>query len=372
MTLYLIAGEASGDARGAELIRALKERKADLKFIGAGGVKMQNMTGDHIHNWTDEAVIGLWDVLKKYGYFKRQFNRMLRDIVQEKPDALILIDYPGFNLRIAAAARKLMPSMKIIYYISPQVWAWNQGRIPKMATYLDLMLCLFPFEIPLYEKSGLKAVCVGHPLIETLAAKKQPLTRDPNLVVLLPGSREREVRKIFPDMLEAARALKQARPETRFETAAASPAIADVMEEILLSDSDESLCTMTLGNAYELMQRGAAGMVCSGTATLEATYFGLPMVILYKVAWLTWFAASRLVKIPHIGLPNVLAGREIIPEFIQHDIHPDAITEKLLALLQHPETRDKMQSEQAAVIASLGEPGAAGRAAAAIAETLKL
>ncbi|RYD71618.1 MAG: lipid-A-disaccharide synthase, partial [Verrucomicrobiaceae bacterium] len=211
MKLYLIAGEASGDARGAELVRALKASHPDLEFFGAGGRELRALAGEHFADWSDEAVVGLWDVLKKYGYFRAQFNRMLSELEQVRPAALILIDYPGFNLRFAKAVRQRMPGIKIIYYISPQVWAWNRGRIPKMARILDLMLCIFPFEEPLYTKSGLKTVFVGHPMLDSLAAKRIEITREDDLVALLPGSREREVRKIFPVMLEAASQIRVTR-----------------------------------------------------------------------------------------------------------------------------------------------------------------
>src|ERR1700689_3677130 len=201
--LYLVAGEASGDSRGAELMRTLSKQDPAIEFFGAGGREMRALGGPHFTDWADEAVVGLWDVLKKYGYFKAQFDRMLADIAALQPDALILIDYPGFNLRLAKAVKAKHPRVRTIDYISPQVWAWNRGRIPKMARYLDLMLCIFPFEKALYEKSGLRTVYVGHPLLDSLAAKRVEASREPNLVGLFPGSREKEVRRIFPVMVEA-------------------------------------------------------------------------------------------------------------------------------------------------------------------------
>src|SRR3954468_16651896 len=209
-------------------MKALRARLPAVEFLGAGGREMQALAGDAIHDWADEAVVGLWDVLKKYGYFRRQFNRMLAEIERVKPDAVIFIDYPGFNLRLAHALRARRVKAKLIFYISPQVWAWHRGRIPKMAKDLDLMLCLFPFEAPLYEASGLKAVCIGHPLLDSLEEKRlapkssssssssssspppssPSSSRDLNLVGLFPGSREKEVRRIFPITLEAASLLE--------------------------------------------------------------------------------------------------------------------------------------------------------------------
>lgn len=358
MKLYLVAGEASGDARGAELMRALREQAPGVEFLGAGGPQMRALAGGEFFDWAHEAVVGLWDVLKKYGYFRAQFHRMLTEIERTRPDALVLIDYPGFNLRLAKAARARWPRMKIIDYISPQVWAWNRGRIPKMARYLDLMLCIFPFEKPLYEASGLRTEFVGHPMLDSLAAKRLRVEREPKLVALLPGSRGKEVRRIFPTMLEAARHMREQDSTLRFSAAAASDALAGEMR-VLAGDA----CEVRTGTAHELMQRAAAGLVCSGTATLEAAYFGLPMAILYQVAWLTWVVGKQLVRVPHLGMPNVLAGREIVREFLQDGAQPDQIARAALALVNDESVRTAQQRELAAVIAQLGEPGAGARAA---------
>ena len=367
MKFYVVAGEASGDSRGVELMRALRDLRPDIEFLGAGGREMKAFACDAIFDWADEAVVGLWDVLKKYGYFRSQFHRMLAEIEAAKPDALITIDYPGFNMRLAKEAKRRIPKLRTIHYISPQVWAWHRGRIPKMAKFLDLMLCLFPFEVPLYAGAGLRAVCVGHPLLDSLEAKRISQPRDPSLVALLPGSRGKEVRKIFPVMVEAALHLKSARPSLRFEAAAASEALAEEMKSTLRAhDCADDLCIVSLRTAHHLMQRAGAGMVCSGTATLESTYFGLPMVILYKVAWLTWAVGRRLVKIPFLGLPNVLAGREIAREFLQDAARPEPIAGEIFRLLEESSAREEQQRAQADVVASLGERGAAQRAAAAI------
>jgi lipid-A-disaccharide synthase len=369
MKLYFVAGEASGDARGAELMGALRARHPRFEFLGAGGPQMKGIAGGEFLDWADEAVVGLWDVLKKYGYFKAQFDHMLGELARIEPDALILIDYPGFNLRLAKAAKERLPKTKIIYYISPQVWAWNRGRIPKMAKYLDLMLCIFPFEKPLYEQSGLSTEFVGHPMLDSLAVKKIETERDRNLVALLPGSRGKEVRKIFPIMLAAGRELQKRNPGVRFESAAASEALAGEMRSIA---EGVTACEIKVGGSHELMQRAGAGMVCSGTATLESSYFGLPMVILYKVAWLTWLVGKRLVRVPFLGMPNILAGRAIVKEFLQEAAKPEPIAEELHRLLSSHTETDRMQRDLAAVIAQLGEPGAGDRAAAAICSRLGL
>src|SRR6266481_2191679 len=223
MTIYFVAGEVSADNHGAALMRSLRELDPGLKFIGRGGPQMQEIADNQFKNWIgDAAVLGLWEVLRKYGYFREQFRETIKEILESKPDALVLIDYPGFNLRLARALRKKSRRQKIIYYISPQVWAWNRGRIKRMARCIDLMLCIFPFEADLYNESGLRAVFVGHPMIERLRARKIGTERDRNLIGLFPGSRMREVLKIFPVMLESLPELQKQNCNMCFEVAAAS------------------------------------------------------------------------------------------------------------------------------------------------------
>jgi len=233
MTIYFVAGEVSGDNHGAALISSLQKQEVDparaapsgggLNFIGRGGPQMRARAGARFKDWLDQAaVLGLWEVIKKYGYFREQFRQALREIAEAKPDAVVLIDYPGFNLRLARTLRRKFPVQKLIYYISPQVWAWNRGRIAQMARYLDLMLCIFPFEAELYNNSGLRTKFVGHPMIDRLRLPQLNIERDPNLVGLFPGSRGREVRKIWPIMMETAEDLRCSKPNLRFEVRAAS------------------------------------------------------------------------------------------------------------------------------------------------------
>ena len=371
MKLYLVAGEASGDARGAELIRSLTALRPGIEFMGFGGPQMAALTGTGaIHDWIARAaVIGIIDVIKDYPYFRRQFALAQREIARERPDAVVLIDYPGFNLRLAKALRKAGNPVKLIDYISPQVWAWNRWRIPGMARVLDLMICLFPFEKPLYEESGLKAVVAGHPMLDSLAEKRIASPREERLLALLPGSREREVRKIFPVMLQTAALLAATRPGLRVAASAANEAMRDLMAEIS-RQYPAIACDITLKTSHELMQRATAGMVASGTATLEATFFGLPFVLLYKAAWLTFFIGRRLVRVRWLGMPNILADREVVREFLQEDARPEAIEPVLAPLLDDPVARDAFQADLRSVIATLGDTGASDRAAAAILEAL--
>ncbi|HEX4639149.1 MAG TPA: lipid-A-disaccharide synthase [Chthoniobacterales bacterium] len=365
-TIYFVAGEASADNHGAALMRALRNADVDLRFIGRGGPQMKSIAGAEFQNWIDKSgVLGLWEVIKQYGYFRKQFQETLREITASKPDAVILIDYPGFNLRLARALRKRRPSQKIIYYISPQVWAWNRGRIRKMARWLDLMLCIFPFEADLYNRSGLRTIFVGHPMIERLREKKIDIARDPNLVGLFPGSRAREVRKIFPILMETARELHKSKPNLRFEIAAASKDLATQMG-VMLSSEDRQLFAIKLGETSEIMQRAFVGIVASGSATLEAAYFQMPFVLVYKVAWPTYLAGRALVKVKHLGMPNVLANKEIVPEFIQHRAQPHEIAGTIETLIDDAQARQQMLWEFDKIVAQLGESGASERAAKAI------
>jgi lipid-A-disaccharide synthase len=367
MKLFLVAGEASGDSRGAELMRALAElHGGEIAFHGLGGPQMSALSGGNIRDWSDRAgVIGFIDVIKNYGYFRREFAAALAELERLQPDAVIFVDYPGFNLRLAAAIKQRRPSQRVIYYISPQVWAWHRSRIPKMARTIDLMLCLFPFEKPLYEKSGLRTEFVGHPMLDSLCEKQITVARENDLVALLPGSRKRELKKIFPTMLATAALMHRRQPGLRFATAASSEKMRALLQAIL-AEYPGVPCEITLRNAYDLMQRAATGLVASGTATLEACYFRLPFALVYKVAWLTYEIGRRVIRVPFIGMANILAGREVVREFIQDAAQPETLADYLLGLLQNPAAREKLIAGTDEAIATLGAGGAAGRAAEVI------
>jgi lipid-A-disaccharide synthase len=374
MTIYFVAGEVSADNHGAALLRSLRVLNPELKFIGRGGPQMQQVAGGDFKNWIgDAAVLGLWEVLRNYGYFREQFSQTLNEIRESKPDAVVLIDYPGFNLRLARALRRQPHSQKTIYYISPQVWAWNRGRIKKMARFVDLVLCIFPFEVDLYVASGLRAVFVGHPMIERLSTQKIGIHRDPNLIGLFPGSRAREIRKMFPVMIETARRLSQSNPTLRFQVAAASEELANEMSEMLTAETlaDRRAIEITVGQTDSIMQRAFVGIVASGSATLEAAYFGMPFVLIYKVAWPTYVAARLVVNVNFLGMPNLLAAKEVVPEFIQHEAKPDAIVNAVRLLVENSTARDEMISNFGAVINKLGGTDASERAACAILDELK-
>jgi lipid-A-disaccharide synthase len=370
--LYVVAGELSGDAHGAGLLRALKTMVPAVEIHGVGGPEMAAVAGPGLVDWVeDAAVMGVWEVLKRYGWFKERFTRMLAELEEFRPDALLLIDYPGFNLRFAAAVKKASPETRIVYYISPQVWAWNKGRIPKMVNLLDEMLCLFPFEQPIFQDAGLKTTFVGHPLVDELEEKRIPgVLRDVELVGLFPGSREREVARLFPTMIDAAKLLKSARSDLAFEVPAASAKLAVQIRELIVEAGADGLITVNQGESHSLMQRAACAVIASGTATLEAAYYGLPYSLVYRVAPLTYAAAKVLVKIKRIGIVNILAGEDVIEELVQGRCEPAAIADSLLGFIDSPERCCALQQKLAETCSKLGGLGAHERAAKAVAAWL--
>lgn len=361
----------SGDAHGAGLLRELRTMHPDLEIHGTGGPETEALAGGNVKNWVeDAAVMGVVEVLKRYGWFKERFEEMLANIKQLKPDVLLLVDYPGFNLRFSEAVKRELPDTKQVYYISPQVWAWNKKRIPKMVRLLDEMLCLFPFEKPIFENAGLKTTHVGHPLVDELAANRITGERDPNLVGLFPGSREREIAKLFPMMLETAKRLRVWRGDLKFSVPAATPKLAVTMREMISEAGAGEWITLTTGGSHELMQRAACGIIASGTATLEAATFGLPYCLVYKMAWTTYCLGKMLVKIKYIGLVNILAGEKVVEEFIQADAEAAQVGAWVKDILSDDARREALVARLGQVSAMLGDEGTHRRAAERVAAWL--
>lgn len=380
MVIYFVAGEASADNHGHALMRALRRIDANLIFTGRGGPQMKAVAGPQFENWIERSgVLGFWEVIKRYPFFRKQFRETLSEIQRARPDAVVLIDYPGFNLRLAHALRRNRAARKIIYYISPQVWAWNRGRIKQMARWLDLVLCIFPFEAELYNRKGPRAIFVGHPMIERLREQKFETARDPNLIGLFPGSRSREIRKIFPVFLETASTLRRSQPNLRFEIAAASADLAAEMQDLMKRHSVNSVAGPDVVGRFEIkvaetdaiMRRAVVGIVASGSATLEAAYFRLPFVLVYKVSWLTYVLGKLVVRIKYLGMPNVLANKEIVPEYIQHDATAQKLAKAVSHLIDEPSAREQMLSEFDRIIAELGESPASEKAARAIMDEIR-
>jgi len=364
--IFLVAGELSGDNHGAGLMHALLDAEGDLQLSGLGGSQMRAIA-PAIDDWLNEAaVLGIWEVLKKYGYFKAKMEETVARIKAEQPDAVVLIDYPGFNLRLAQRLRDGGYAGKLIFYISPQVWAWKKGRVKTMAKLLDRMICIFPFKKELYENSGLETVFAGHPLVDSLAKKRRDdIERDDDLVALLPGSREREIESLFASMVCAAIRLRDGRAGLKFATAAANPALEKRMREIA-DDAGLNDLKFAEGGAHELMQQAGVGVVASGTATLEAAYFGLPYALVYRVAWPTYAIGRMLVQVDFLGIVNILAGREVVRELLQGQASAASIGDELGRLLDDRDARMKLCGDLAETVARLGGGGAYREAADAV------
>lgn len=370
--VFIIAGEVSGDTHGAGLLRELKNLEPDLKVVGLGGPKMREVAGEGIEDWVETAgVVGLWEVLKMYRYFKEKMDAVLDSILDQNPEGVILVDYPGFNLRLAKSMRTAGYTGRILYYISPQVWAWKKGRVKTMAKVLDLMICIFPFEKEFYEKSGLRTEFSGHPMVDRVVTLRRDWKREPGLVGWFPGSRLNEVRRLFPLMMDAAKLIKQTVPNARFAVSAANETLAGFMREMADQHGmPEAKRWIETGTVYDLMQRAEAGAVASGTATLEAACFGLPYALVYNVSWPTYVVGRLVVKIKHLGIVNILAGREVVHELVQGDLSANTLAQATTELLLDASRREALQSELAAVVATLGSGGAYARAAQAVHECL--
>jgi lipid-A-disaccharide synthase len=365
MHFHIIAGEISGDTHAAGLIRELKRQKADLRFTGLGGPKMVDAGGQGILDWVETAgVVGLWEVLKMYSYFKEKLEATVTQVLTEKPEAVIFVDYPGFNLRAAKKLRARGYQGKLLYYISPQVWAWKKGRVKTMAKVLDLMICIFPFEKDFYEKSGLKTEFSGHPMVDRVKTLKRDWPRETGLVGWFPGSRMNEVKRLFPVMLEASQGIRLQVPSVRFAVSAANENLANELRHMAdAAGMPEAKRWVEVGTVYDLFQRCQVGAVASGTATLEAACFGLPYALVYRVNAITFAVAKAVVKIKKIGIINVLAQRDVVRELVQADLTSDTLAQEMVSLLTDTAKRQSLEQDLASVVATLGAGGAYTRAA---------
>lgn len=364
--IYVVAGEVSGDLHGAELLAALAA-SGEHQFAGWGGPRMAQAGGTK--DWVEKAgVMGIWDVLKQYSWFKERFEETLAEIGEWQPEVLVLIDYPGFNLRLAKAVSARFPKLKILQYVCPQVWAWKQGRIPKMAQWLDQVVCLFPFEVEVLAKGGCPGVYLGHPIVEELREKVEAVARDPLLIGLFPGSRSREVDRLFPVMIAAARSLRARSPALRFEVPAISEKLAATMLEMITAEDGIEI---RVGSSQSLMQRATCAVMASGTATLEAAWFGLPYCLVYKMAPLTWGVAKMVVKVEHAGIVNILAGREVVPEYLQGACTPETVVSWVETTLRDREAAAALAEQLLEVASKLGEGGVHEKVAAEVVKLLE-
>lgn len=353
-TVFLLAGETSGDRRAAELAAALRARDPSLDLVGMGGPLMREAGVRLVADPTGRAVVGILEVARHYGYFRRLMREVLDEMERARPGVVVGVDYPGFNLRFLRAARaRLGASARLVQYVSPQLWAWNARRKWAMARALDAVLCLFPFEPEIYEGTGLRAVFVGHPLGGT--RPEDDSRRDPNLFGFFPGSRARELRAHLPALAAAAAEIVRRRPAARLAWAPASPAAAAFLRTRIPG--------APLLPAEDLQRRAWAGAVCSGTATLEAAARGLPCCVIYRVGWPTWWMGRLLVRVPHLAMPNLLANEPLLKEFIQADLTPERVAQEMLRLAEDPSARATVAAGYARVRAALGDGRAAERAA---------
>ncbi len=386
--ILMIAGEASGDTLGAELIDAIRRQPGgdEIDFIGAGGPKMEAAALRPEFDLSEHAVVGIWEVLKNYFKFRRLFRHLFELATRREPDAIVLIDYPGFNLRFAKAIRRHNSQgdgafrewqPKIVCYVSPQLWAWKEGRVHAIARNIDLMLSIFPFEKEWYaERVPAFAVeFVGHPLVDRFPLAKpdeKSMPLDPDLfteqptVLLLPGSRRREIDKHLLVMLEAAVIFSE-KIKTRLRMVLPSDEMLALARRHIPTGIEIDL---QVGGLAKALGQASLAIASSGTVTMECSWFRVPTVVLYKTSPLTHALGRALLKVPHLAMPNLLAGEELFPEFIQSAANADNLAEASLRLLRDKAERTRILNGLDQVAAQLGEPGAATRAAQAVLGTL--
>jgi len=369
-TIMIIAGEVSGDMHAARLVEAVKKRVPGARFFGIGGPEMRAAGVGTSYDVADMAVMGVTEVLKRYGFFKSVFAEMVAVARKLRPDAVILVDYPGFNLRFAAKTHEL--GIRTIYYICPQVWAWNRSRIPRMAEIVDRLITIFPFEAGHFAGTGLRVDFAGHPLVdEARAALEEPPADLPwkgePRVALLPGSRPHEISRILPVAWKAAELLEKRSPGAGFIIACPSPAEEAIVREVIAGlDGGPANWDVVTNNTRQVLRQAGAAIVASGTATIEACLMGCPMAVVYKVAALTYLLGRILVRVPDIGMVNIVAGKRICPEFVQGDATPAAVADALLPLLSDTPERGTMLEKLRQAKESLGEGGAEERAAESV------
>lgn len=371
-SIMIVTGEVSGDLHGASLARAILQIEPAVELFGVGGDDMQNAGVELIHHMAKLAVMGITEV---FGYLGEVWSALdsLTTVAQERRvDAVVLIDYPDFNLTLARRLRKHIPDVPILYYISPQIWAWRSGRVNKIARLVNRMLVILPFEKELYESTDLEVDFVGHPLLDVIHlgddrtgySERHGLPCKDTWIGLLPGSRCIEVERLLPPMLEAARSLLSCIGQPRF-LIPVSPAIEVTIYESVLADfPDLRQCTYLIeGNYYPTLEHCTAAVVCSGTATLEAALTDTPMVVVYRTSWLTYNLAKLVVHVPHIALVNLIVGQRAVPELVQGEVTGPRIADELRTLLNDQARRSAVQSALAKVRERLGGAGASEGAA---------
>jgi len=364
-SLLIVAGEASGDMHAAEVLRALRWRSPGINCWGVGGKKLQDMGMELLHDVSEMDVLGFVEVVKRYSFFKKVFNEILKEVDDRKPDAALLIDYPGFNLRLAKELKKR--GVKVLYYICPQVWAWKKDRIPMMAETIDRLMVIFPFEVDVFKDVDLQVDFVGHPMMDDLCRFRtkewKPLPwGEGKKIALLPGSREQEIRWILPGLLKAALGVEQSgRLDISFLIAVPSNR-EELVNEVLKDVRSVPLhYKIVVDQSREVLKQADAALVASGTATLEAALLLCPTVLVYKTNPITYAIARYFIKIPWLGIVNIISGREVMPERIQFHMQPLELASNLEMFMEDTRQRKAMIESFKAVEEKLGHGDPATR-----------
>jgi len=362
--VMIIAGEASGDVHGARLVKAMEALRPDLEFFGIGGSVLRQAGVRITVDNAQLAVVGISEALSKLKILLKALKVAKGDLKRIRPDLLIVIDFPDFNLRVATMARKL--GIPVMYYISPQIWAWRTGRVKKIKEVVDHMVVIFPFEVAFYEGRHVPVTFVGHPLLDGMTpmrsgeAKEGPKGKGV-LIGLLPGSRNEEVGRLLPTMVEVADVLSQHVPDARFAIPVASSVDRNLVKTMVEGRAPRFfILSDGLG---EILREATLLITASGTVTLEAAIAGTPMIIVYKVSHFSYWLAKRLVRVEHIGLANLVAGKRVVPELIQHQASTDKIAHEALQLIKDEDRLAEMRRQLGRVAQRLGAPGASQRAA---------
>lgn len=370
--VFFLAGEQSGDLHGSLVIKSLKKLQPQLQIYGVGGPMMQSAGMNLIHSSDELAVIGFVEVLKNISKLFKILNDVKKWLKQNQPKMIILIDYPGFNQRVAAIAKSM--GIHVLYYICPQVWAWNAGRTKKISAIIDEAVVVLPFEVEIWKKEGTTVNWFGHPLVGIAKSSnncnlKNDYSPETPIISLLPGSRSQEIHYILPIMLEAAKIINKQRPDINFFLP-----VADTIDDSVIMPylKNNTLPIKILrGQTYDAISTSNLCLVTSGTATLETAIIGTPMIIVYKVNWLTSIISKFLIQAQHIGLPNLIAGKTVVPEFIRNEFKPSLVANEAIRII-NDENRQKQIREQLSDIRKmLGESGASTRVAKHISERLK-
>ncbi len=373
--IFIVAGEASGDLHGADLTRALVTLDPEVTVVGMGGEQMRRAGVRLLIDAGDLAPVGVTDVLPRLSALWRAFWQLRRSLGAEHPNLLLLIDFPDFNMLLARASRRI--GIPVLYYVSPQVWAWRRGRIRTLKRLVEKMLVIFPFEEALYREAGVPVAFVGHPMLDRLRevpsreeARRGLGCGDSDLIVgLLPGSREGEVRQHLPVLKESVAHIARTAPEIQFLLAVAG-SLSPRLVETLLQGSNSRI-RLVQGQTYQVMRAADLLITASGTATLEAGLLGTPMVIVYRVSQITWWVGRLLVDVPFAGMVNLVSGTRVVPELIQTDFTPERVAKTALELLHSPGALGAIRQRLQEVRGRLGEEGASLRAAQEVLKTLQ-